>query len=70
MAPLLALFLLVCSTQQAQTPIEWSHLDYPDGRWVCDLVRDWKAIMHRDYPDADRSIPTVERRCHLPREHV
>lgn len=67
-AALVALALVLLSTRQAQTPVEWSHLDDPAARWICTFTADWKAIMRRDYPGHDRSIPSVERRCHMPRE--
>jgi hypothetical protein len=58
--------VLAASTTAAVGPVEPSHT--ADGQWVCGLAVDWKAVMRRDYPNADRSIPEVERRCHMARE--
>lgn len=62
----LAALALAIGTAPALGPVEPTH--GPDMQWLCDLAREWKADMRRDYPRADRSMPTVERRCRLPRE--
>lgn len=62
-----ALALLVASTGEAQSPIEEGY-DSDLNALICDMARDWKALMRRDYPDVDRSMPSVERPCHMPRE--
>lgn len=36
--------------------------------WFCGLVRDWQAVMRRDHPKADRSLPEIERNCGLSSE--
>ncbi len=33
----------------------------------CNFVRQWQAKMKVNYPDVDRSVPEIERRCRLER---
>lgn len=64
---LIASAVLLASTGQAQSPIE-PHGYGSTHDWFCGVVSDWKALMRRKYPHVDRSMPEIERRCHLPRE--
>lgn len=65
----LACTVLAIATTPALGPIE-AEAYGPPSAWFCDFVRDWKAVMRRDHPEAWRALPEIERRCHLPREEA
>ncbi|MGX9981935.1 hypothetical protein [Methylobacterium fujisawaense] len=65
----LACSVLAVAATPALGPIEAETFG-PPSAWFCGFVRDWKAVMRRDHPEADRSIPEIERRCRLPREEA
>ncbi|APT31896.1 hypothetical protein MCBMB27_02605 [Methylobacterium phyllosphaerae] len=65
----LACTALAIATTPALGPIEVEAYG-PSSGWFCTSVRDWQAVMRRDHRDADRSLPEIERRCHLPRGEV